>query len=239
MENNFMHDDETINEFLISMSDEVLMINIEEQIKDSNNSDENYFETITNKLESILAILPEEDYELVNRVKDFQEELFDKVQRLLQDRFAFTCDFKSYSNRGFCLKELYKFFVIRKKNLLQNLVMNYINKEFDSLIVSYGQSKINKKDISFINSGNSNIEKEKLSLLLNVQNIIDGIQIPDVDECLELLIDDKEEFTNNLIISMKDTFEIEFKPEFISIIMKEIKKEKNSLIMNTRLKLMN
>lgn len=238
MEDKFLHDDETINEFLMSMSDDVLMINIEEQIKDSNNSDENYFEVITDKIESILAILPEEDYELIDRIKDFQDKILDKVQRLLQDRFAFICDFKSFSNRCFCLKELYRFFVIRKKSLLQNLVLNYIKKEFDSLIISYGQTKINKKDISFINAGTSNIEKEKLALLLNIQNIIDGIQIPDVDECLELLIDDKEEFTNNLIISMKDTFEIEFKPEFINIILKEIKREKNNLIMNTRLKLM-
>ena len=116
MEDKFLHDDETINEFLMSMSDDVLMINIEEQIKDSNNSDENYFEVITDKIESILAILPEEDYELINRVKDFQDEILDKVQKLLEDRFGFICDFKSFSNRCFCLKELYRFFVIRKNH---------------------------------------------------------------------------------------------------------------------------
>ena len=135
MENIVKHDSETINEFLLEMSDDIIFMNIEEQIKDANNTEENYFNFILDKLDSMILVLHAEDPELRVKVEELKEELCDKVQKLLEERFGFTCDFVSYSDRSQCLKYIYKFFVIRKRKILENLVLNYIERENTSILL--------------------------------------------------------------------------------------------------------
>ena len=237
MENIVKHDSETINEFLLEMSDDIIFMNIEEQIKDANNTEENYFNFILDKLDSMILVLHAEDPELRVKVEDLKEELCDKVQKLLEERFGFTCDFVSYSDRSQCLKYIYKFFVIRKRKILENLVLNYIERENTSILLKYGKNKTNKKDITVINN-KSNMDKSKLNLLLNAHNIISDIMLNDVEDTLELLIDDKDEFTYNFILTLFNQQEILFSNKFNSIILDEIRKEKNNLIMKLRLYLM-
>lgn len=236
MENNFLHDEETINEFLLSMSDEILITNIEEQIKSNATMNENYFEFIIDKLDAILTVLEEDDYELKNKVNNFKDEICDKVQSLLQEQFNFNLDLKCFEDRCSVLKQLYTFFVMRKKERIENIVYNYIKKEYSSLLLTYSKNKINKKDITYINT--SKEKRNNLVILLNIHNIIDGIQIPDNEAALELMISDKSEFTYNFILTMVDNFELEFNLDFISSLLKDLSKEKNNLIMNIRLKLM-
>ena len=237
MENIVKHDSETINEFLLEMSDDIIFMNIEEQIKDANNTEENYFNFILDKLDSMILVLHAEDPELRVKVEELKEELCDKVQKLLEERFGFTCDFVSYSDRSQCLKYIYKFFVIRKRKILENLVLNYIERENTSILLKYGKNKTNKKDITVINN-KSNMDKSKLNLLLNAHNIISDIMLNDVEDTLELLIDDKDEFTYNFILTLFNQQEILFSNKFNSIILDEIRKEKNNLIMKLRLYLM-
>ena len=82
------------------------------------------------------------------------------------------------------------------------------------------------------------MDKSKLNLLLNAHNIISDIMLNDVEDTLELLIDDKDEFTYNFILTLFNQQEILFSNKFNSIILDEIRKEKNNLIMKLRLYLM-
>lgn len=237
MENIINHDSQTINEFLLEMSDDIIFMNIEDQIKDSNNESENYFDFIMDKLDSMIVILSTEDGELKTKVEELKDDICDRVQKLLEDRFDFVCDFNSYSDRSQCLRHIYKFFVIRKRRILENLVVNFLEREKSSLLLKYGKNKTNKKDVTVINNKNT-MEKSKLNLILNVHNIISDISLVDVEDTLDLLIDDKDEFTYNFILSLYNQEEITFGNKFNSIILNEIKKEKNNLIMKLRLYLM-
>ena len=237
MENIINHDSQTINEFLLEMSDDIIFMNIEDQIKDSNNESENYFDFIMDKLDCMIVILSTEDGELKTKVEELKDDICDRVQKLLEDRFDFVCDFNSSSDRSQCLRHIYKFFIIRKRRILENLVVNFLEREKSSLLLKYGKNKANKKDVTVINNKNT-MEKSKLNLILNVHNIISDISLVDVEDTLDLLIDDKDEFTYNFILSLYNQEEITFGNKFNSIILDEIKKEKNNLIMKLRLYLM-
>lgn len=238
MENNINHDSETINEFLLELSDDIIFINIEEQIKDANNNAENYFEFIIDKLDALSAVLSaEEDGPLLGQIEQLKEEVCDLVQRLLQEKFGFTCDFKCYSDRSKCLLQIYKFFVIRKKEILLNLVNNFIEREYKSLVLRYSKTKINKKDISYLNNKKT-IDKENMNILLNLHKIISSIEFDSVEELMDLLIDDKDEFTYNFILTMYQQEEILFDIGFISAIKEELRKENNYIIMETRMRLL-
>ena len=228
---------EAINDFLLQISDDILFINIDEQINNTVNTSENYFSFIIDKLEGLKTLLNKDDQELIDRVDTLKDQICQQVQALLEDKFKFNCDFKCYSDSSKCLKELYKFFIIRKKEILLSLVNNYIEREYKSLLLKYSKTKINKKDVSYLNNKKS-IEKEDLTILLNLHNIISAIELTDVDDLLELLIDDKDEFTYNFIFTMFQQEEIVFTRDFIDVIKEELEKEKNYLIMESRLKLM-
>lgn len=237
MENNIKEDSNTINEFLLQMSDDLIYMNIEEQIKNSNNLVENYFSFILNKLNGLKTILSVDDQELINQIDNFKDEVCDRVQELLQDKFKFTCDFKCYSDKSICLKEIYKFFVIRKREILLSLVNNFIDREYKSLLIKYSKCKINKKDVSYINN-KKNIEKDDMLLLLNIHNIISSIELVNIEDTLELLIDDKDEFTYNFILTMFNQEEIIFSKDFMNVIKEELNNEKNYLIMESRINLL-
>lgn len=231
------YNNEDINDFLLQISDEVIFINIQEQIEHGTGIEENYFSFILDKLEGLKTVLNEDQTDLKNKIDNFKEDICNSVQEILESKYGFTCDFKCYSDRSKCLKEIYKFFIIRKKEILLNLVNNYIEAEYKSLLMKYGKNKINKKDISYINNKKS-IDKEDMSLLLNIHNVVSLIELDNIEDTLEKLIEDKDEFTYNFIFTMFQQEEIIFKNEFINIIKSEIVKEKNYIIMESRLKLM-
>lgn len=237
MDKKYEYNTEDINDFLLQISDDVIFINIKEQIENSTSTEENYFSFILDKLEGLKAVLGEEQVELRHRIDAFKDEVCDSVQEMLESKYGFTCDFKCYSDRSKCLKEIYKFFVIRKKEILLNLVNNYIDNEYKSLVMKYGKNKINKKDISYINNKKT-IDKEDMSILLNIHNIITLIEIDSIEDMLDMLIEDRDEFTYNFIYTMFQQEEIVFKIDFLNIIKSEIVKEKNYIIMESRLKLM-
>lgn len=233
MENIINHDSETINEFLLEMSDDIIFMNIEEQINTVNTSNENYFNFIMDKLDSMLIVLSKEDSELFTKVQEMKEDVCDRVQKLLEERFDMTCDFISYSDRSQCLRKIYKFFIMRREKILENLVINYLNREKSSILLRYGKNKTNKKDITVINNKNT-MDKTKLNLILNVHNIISDINLVDIEDTLDLLIDDKDEFTYSFILNLFQQREINFGPKFNNIILEEIRKSKNNLIMKLR-----
>lgn len=233
MENIINHDSETINEFLLEMSDDIIFMNIEEQINTVNTSTENYFNFIMDKLDSMLIVLSKEDSELFTKVQEMKEDVCDRVQKLLEERFDMTCDFISYSDRSQCLRKIYKFFIMRREKILENLVINYLNREKSSILLRYGKNKTNKKDITVINNKNT-MDKTKLNLILNVHNIISDINLVDIEDTLDLLIDDKDEFTYSFILNLFQQREINFGPRFNDIILEEIRKSKNNLIMKLR-----
>ena len=141
MENIINHDSETINEFLLEMSDDIIFMNIEEQINTVNTSTENYFNFIMDKLDSMLIVLSKEDSELFTKVQEMKEDVCDRVQKLLEERFNMTCDFISYSDRSQCLRKIYKFFIMRREKILENLVINYLNREKSSILLRYGKNQ--------------------------------------------------------------------------------------------------
>lgn len=236
MERDRGYNDESINEFLLQMSDDVLYLNIEEQIEQGVGTDENYFKFILDKIDGIKAVLVKDQDDLKARLDYFRSEVCDTVQEKLENKFGLYCDFKCYSDRSKCLNEIYTFFVLRRKEILLNLLVNYINREYSSLVIKYSK-KVNKKDISYINN-KKNMNKDDLNIILNIHNIISSIEIPDIETAIDMLIDDKDEFTYSFILSMIQQEELILTDSFIPNLKEELTKETNYLIMEGRIKLM-
>lgn len=238
MEKETIFDSENINQFLLQMSDDIIFMNIKEQIKNCNNVEEDYFSLIIDKIEGLRTVVKDDETDIINNLDSLKDEICDNVQSLLEERYKFKCDFKCYSDRSKCLKQIYKFFVIRHDQILLSLITNYIDREYTSLLMKYGKSKINKKDISYINNKKT-MNKENLALILNLHKVFSSIVLEDIDDTLELLIEDKEEFTYNFIYTMYQQEEIVFDIEFLEVIKQELIENNDYLIMEGRTFLMN
>ena len=119
--------------------------------------------------------------------------------------------------------------------------LDYLCKEefldYDFLFIDANTSRINiVEKLRLVKNKSKNIRimildnKKDIELFLKTLNYgVDGYI---------LNIDDKDEFTYNFILSLYNQEEITFGNKFNLIILNEIKKEKNNLIMKLRLYLM-
>lgn len=231
------NDENAINDFLFSISDDIAVMNIVEQIQSCKDTTANYFSFLLDKVDSVMALLEDDDYALSDKLIQFKSDLCDRVKKELEDKFGFTIEFMSSVNTEKNLLAIYNCFVMRHTILLENLVSNFIDRDKKSIIEHFSKVKINKKDLSYTNN-KKNYEKNDLILLMNVQDILDLINIEDCDDAIDLMFDDKEECLYRLILDFIESGELSFNSDFCEYVKNDIKENRNELIMKIRMSYM-
>lgn len=227
-------DENDINEFLFSISDDIVEINIREQIKECRDKTENYFAYIITKIDSFKIYLSSEDQTLINKLDLYKDQICDIVEEELEERFGISIDFQTELSRDKNLLVIYDCLVMRHNELLENIVTKFIEREKKSLVSYFSNQKLNKKDLSYINNKKM-ANKDNILMLMNMHEIIEMVKVQDCDDLIELMIDDEEEAVYSLFLDFIRTNEIGLTIELCDIFNDDIQKNKNELMMIARM----
>lgn len=227
-------DERDLNEFLFNISDGIIELNIEEQVRNCRDNTQNFFNYILTKVDSFKIYLNSvEDSPLIAKLDKYKDDICEKVKELLEERFNIEINLDDNMNRYKDLLVIYDVLVMRHSELLQNLVKKFIERDKKFLIEYFSKKKINKKDISYVNNKKL-FDKENLILLLNLHEVLDFIKFDDCDDMIELMIDEKDESTYSLFLDFIREGKICLTREFCDVFNKDIQRNKNELMMICR-----
>jgi ribosomal protein S15P/S13E len=217
-----------IEQILNSLSDDLIFDSLKEQIENTFNSVDSspvfYLTYFTSKYDFLINKYSEYE-ELCDKIKEIRESFFNRLKELLETKFDFTVEFPmtmSLDEQFQNLSHLYNFFVIRNKDNITRLIIQYIEKEMKNLI-KYYKPLVDKKDLSYMNMKKS-INKDIATIICKLPEIIDNINISNPSDIIELFIDDEYEITSIII---RDLFLerklVSYGDEFINNFLKHIK----------------
>lgn len=230
--NNFSYNNESVDELIFTLSDNMLLLNIEDQIKNKNTKI-NYIEILFDKINACLAHIDVDDTELISRVQEFKSDMLSKIKTLLEDNLHISIELKEYySNPEKFIILIYEFFVLREQSNITNIIFNFIKREKKSLFLRFKEN-VNKKDLTYSNN-KKELEKEKILLLMNLNEIIEMVNIQEPEQAIKDMILDSEELTNYTILNLMIKEELTFTPEFIEGLKESLEKNKIRIIWELR-----
>lgn len=254
---NFMDDNQTYNnEVVLSYLDtDLLRDNLREQITHIDELDTgnntvynsfNYIESFKEKYDYVLDSIDSDDIDLIQRVNDSRENIYNDIIELIKDKFGleFTFNFSlSDEEIRIYTESLYKFFVININNTIASYIINRILIDKKNIIKSMKKS-VNKKDINYSIIRKAVGNPDDAVVVYNIENYIDSIDITTIEEFIETTVDGIEE--EEYISDMRDMFLDETNPalsdvscntDIIERIIKNMIDQNMSILLNIRTEL--
>lgn len=254
---NFMDDNQTYNnEVVLSYLDtDLLRDNLREQITHIDELDTgnntvynsfNYIESFKEKYDYVLDSIDSDDIDLIQRVNDSRENIYNDIIELIKDKFGleFTFNFSlSDEEIRIYTESLYKFFIININNTIASYIINRILIDKKNIIKSMKKS-VNKKDINYSMIRKAVGNPDDAVVVYNIENYIDSIDITTIEEFIETAIDGIEE--EEYISDMRDMFLDEMNPalsdvscntDIIERIIKNMIDQNMSILLNIRTEL--
>lgn len=203
-------------DIITQVSDEILLDNIREQIRNVKNNPEmvkheiNFIEIFMTRLNSASELYPEDEI-IQNKVRNIKQEFFGIVLMELQDIFKFNIEFRDnflLDEQIQIVSELYVFFITRLKENITNYGKNMIANSISNYISKY-KNLVDKKDPLFIALKKLHGMDNSL-IFFYINDIINSITVENLPDFIEVSIKGEEaEFTNtiiNNIFLMPDTY---------------------------------
>lgn len=198
---------EEYDEVIMNISEDIMIDNIKEQIEESNTRQfyinqyhKDFFEYFEIRFKFILERY-KEDNDILIKTKQVYHDILNEIQESIENTYQFSLEFPEdilIEDKAQYIKSLYNFFVLNKKETLNNLFINYIEKNIMQLAKTYKDSM----DEDVINSLSYNnlkktIDNDYTPLVYSIPEIIDGIHISDNEDVIETIIYDEESELNN------------------------------------------
>lgn len=202
-----------------SLTDELLLENIYEQIRNSINIDNgnNYIETFETRYNTLITRY--EETELGTTLKATSEEFYNNINNELNKEKGIQSNIDLSINK-LIIKTLYEFFVLDYKENLINFLFNYIYRNKKSIIANYEDDK---KTVDYISLKKILKNKSDIIILSNLYSIVNDISNMDIDykDLIQTIIeDDPSEMNNyilhNLLVKKEFTDKIFIEKDFVS-----------------------
>jgi len=190
-------------ELLAKLSDEVLLTNIEEQLKNPFINSVSYNDMLSifdNRYDFIMQFYPE-DESIIERCKDIKKNIYSKIYNVITTRFSITSDLNEIIGTDdfyFYTRELYNFFILKYRTNLVNFFISYLYSHKKDLVKEY-ENEEEKKDLMYRSLKKNLNNNEDILLLYYMENIInDFSQNEDEPEFIveEIISTDEYEATN-------------------------------------------
>ena len=228
------------NEVIMNISEDIMLDNILDQIKDSNNLEffsvpthKDFFEYFEIRFKFILERYENED-EIVLNTKEVYNEILNKILNAIQETYEFEIEFHNtilVEEKAEYIKALYYFFVIEKRNNIINLFINNINKNFHILTKQYQDSISNEigNSLSY-NNFKKVIDNKYTSVIYSIPEIIPNTFVNDNESVIELIILNEESELNNYLIAKmlieQAVCDVNFKSNFLKVLNPSIENNK-------------
>lgn len=190
------------DEVIMNISEDIMIDNIKEQIEDSNNKKfytDQYHKDFFNYFEIRFNFILErykEDNDILNRTKDVYNDILNQIQESIQNTYELDIEFEGdilIEEKSAYIKALYYFFVLNKKELLNNLFINYIENNISYLSKTY-QNNLEDEVNSSLSYSNlkKTIDNEYTAMIYSIPEIIESVYISDNESIIETIIYDEE-----------------------------------------------
>lgn len=220
---------EEYDEVIMNISEDIMIDNIKDQIDMSNSKQfyidqhhKDFFDYFEVRFKFILKRY-EEDNDILNKTKHVYNDILNEIIASIQNVYNFNLEFDEdilIENKAEYVKALYHFFVLNKKELLNNLFINYIEKNITYLSKTYENNLADdvNSSLSYSNLKN-NIDNEYTAMIFSIPEIIEDVYISDNEDIIETIIyDDEDELTNYLIDKIlveQSTINVRFEKNFL------------------------
>ncbi|QQO92466.1 hypothetical protein CPT_Machias_074 [Staphylococcus phage Machias] len=228
---------EEYDEIIMNISEDIMVDNIKDQIHESNTKQfytdqhhKNFFEYFEIRFNFVLERY-KDDNDILNRTKEVYNDILNEILESIQDTYQLSIEFSEdilVEDKAQYIKSLYYFFVLNKKEMINNLFINYIEKNIVHLSKTYEDNLNDDINTSLsYNNLKKTIDNEYTAMIYSIPDIIEGIYIGDNEDIIETIILDEESelnnyqidkmlveqsitdvrFDNNLINVLRETFE--------------------------------
>jgi hypothetical protein len=212
-----IHDNNLASYYL---SPDIILDNIEEQIKDLNGSYD-YATLFEEKYEYMRDFYNSkektaESIEYIQNLDDIRDNFYEKLFTLIMEKFSFSVVLKDTllnEEKYKLIKGMYKFFVCNIRDTIKSFYMNTINDEKKAIIDSYKES-INKSDMMYtLIKKEVSDDTDNAILVYAVKDVYKDIELEDIETFIETVIkgDESEEINdmmNDIFCTMEESVDI-------------------------------
>ena len=190
-------------DLLAKLSDDILIANIEEQLKSTMINSATYNDMLAvfeNRFQFITKFYPEDEI-IIERCKDIKKSIYKKIYEEITERFSISSELDNNMDSDdfyFYTRELYNFLILKYKNNLIDFFVSYLYKNKKKLVKEYINEE-EKKDLMFKSLKKTLDDNENILLLYYVEDIINNFaQYTDEPEDIieEIISTDLYEATN-------------------------------------------
>lgn len=201
---------EEYDEVIMNISEDIMIDNIKEQIEDSNSRQfyinqyhKDFFEYFEIRFKFILERY-KEDNDILIKTKQVYHDILNEIQESIEKTYQFSLEFPDtilVEDKAQYIKALYNFFVLNKKENMNNLFINYIEKNIKQLAKTYKDS-IDGDAVNSLSYSNlkKTINNDYTPLVYSIPDIIENIHINDNEDVIDTIIYDEESELNNHLI---------------------------------------
>lgn len=228
---------EDVEDLILSLSDNILLFNIRDQIKENNTDSEiDYLSIIFNKINACEVSIDKNNKDLLNTIGSFKNDMINKIIDIFNENLNINIELKQYYiHPEKLLRIIYEFFVLRREKNLVNLIFSFIKINEKDLLQQFKKS-LNKKDLTYVNN-KKEIKESKIILLMNILDIFNFVQLDSPEDILELEIIDKNELINEFVLDLVEKEEITFNEGFVDQIKDNLSNNKIKIISDLKNKI--
>ena len=241
--------EEEYKEVMAVVSEDIVLSNIIDQIKDLKNLDTIYnrtslFDFFEERLNFLYSKYSDDSIkmnEVTLLANSISDSIIYEIGKTIGIDFEISEDAILTETKLQYAKSLYNFFVVDIAEKLEVMTFNYIIKYKDTFRDLFSTlNKDDKKNFSYTYLKNS-IDNEYTPMIFHMNDILDTIEIPHNEEFIEMIVKDDPEIDNYFIqkIIIDNQFvEINHKCNFVDT-FKQLITTNNNLIRNVKNKLVN
>lgn len=152
---------------------ELTRSSIERQIMNPVFSDVDFFNSFTERCDYVMSMYEDEDFQM--SIKDTKLYMSKFILEKLDERFGFEFDLDTVDGNEDLLTQYadvcYRFFILNYKRIVTKYVFKFIKTHRTELFNAY-DDKLNKKDVASINAKRLAKEKEYVTILSALTDII-------------------------------------------------------------------
>lgn len=229
---------------LMNLTDELLIENIEEQIKSLNSifyENTNYIDVFENRYKYLLERF-RDTQDFINDLTESRQQFFLNIFNKIKEKFNLQIDtFEIEDNLYIMTRVLYEFLILDYMTNIKNFVLQYINVNRKSLLTTY-ENKIKNLDSVSLKKVLKN--KNDAIIIANLYNIIDDLSNIEftTENILSYIVScDESEynnyFMNKYFIEDKDLASSDFSSKFLAV-LKKGNKSYNRIVNEIQLELL-
>jgi len=219
-----------IDEIIASISDEIILDCIKEQIKmtytgSTKINEIDYIDLFETRYKFIKQKFSEYP-DVIARIDEIRSNMYNSILIDLQKKFKFSIDGESFTSKEWLydfISKSYTFFVAKNTPNMINFVVRYIDKEREA-ILDYYKNIFDKEDLTY-NNIKDNFSNEDAIIITKLPEIIAEINVDSPTYLLELIVnDDIHEVYNSFINEyFIESDIVEFEVGFVSDFLHEVK----------------